>query len=96
MPAFAAAGPPTTTIAGQDLTERFGISAAAMNVPFTMLANLCWNPACAVPAGVNSEGLPVSLQIVGRRHADDVVLRLARIFEQNQPWDRHAPLGRNP
>jgi aspartyl-tRNA(Asn)/glutamyl-tRNA(Gln) amidotransferase subunit A len=65
-----------------------------MNVPFTMLANLSWNPACSVPAGTNSEGLPVGLQIMGRRHEDHVVLRLARLLEQARPWPRHAPMGR--
>ena len=63
----------------------------AMNVPFTMLANLGWHPAVSVPAGLNRDGLPVGLQIQGRRHADDVVLRLARIYEQARPWSRHAP-----
>jgi aspartyl-tRNA(Asn)/glutamyl-tRNA(Gln) amidotransferase subunit A len=91
VPAFAAEGPPPMTIAGEDMVERFGGAAGAMNVPFTMLANLCWNPACSVPAGLSSEGLPVGLQIMGRRHADDVVLRLARLFELAQPWPRHAP-----
>jgi aspartyl-tRNA(Asn)/glutamyl-tRNA(Gln) amidotransferase subunit A len=38
--------------------------------------------------------LPVGLQIMGRRHADEVVLRLARLFEEAQPWPRHAPMGR--
>lgn len=95
VPAFPKKGPSPSTIAGEDLTERFGAAAAAMSVPFTMAANLCWNPACAVPVGVNSEGLPLSLQIMGRRHADDVVLRLARLLEQTQPWQRHAPMGRN-
>ncbi len=90
VPAFAAEGPSPTTIAGQDLRERFGYAAGAMSVPFTMLANLCWNPACSVPAGLTAEGLPVGLQIMGRRHADDVVLRLARLFEQAQPWRRRA------
>lgn len=91
IPAFIAEGPSPTTIAGQDLTERFGLAAGAMSVPFTMLANLAWNPACSVPAGLHSEGLPVGLQIMGRRHADHEVLRLARLFEQAQPWPRHAP-----
>ncbi len=92
VPAFAAEGPPPTTIAGEDLVARFGaMQAGAMSVPFTMLANMCWNPACSVPAGLSSEGLPVGLQITGRRHADDVVLRLARLFELAQPWPRHAP-----
>jgi aspartyl-tRNA(Asn)/glutamyl-tRNA(Gln) amidotransferase subunit A len=91
VPAFAAAGPPPTTIGGEDLTERFGPAAGAMSVPFTMLANLAWNPACSVPAGLSSDGMPVGLQIMGRRHEDHTVLRLARLFEQAQPWPRHAP-----
>lgn len=82
--AFAAEGPMPTSIAGQD-------GPPTMAVPFTMLANMCWNPAVSVPAGLSSEGLPTGLQIVGRRHRDDVVLRLARIFEQARPWPRLAP-----
>ena len=92
--AFAAEGPPPSVIAGEDMAARFGDAAAgAMNVPFTMLANLCWNPACSVPAGLDADGLPVGLQIMGRRHADGLVLRLARLFELAQPWPRHAPRG---
>jgi Asp-tRNA(Asn)/Glu-tRNA(Gln) amidotransferase A subunit family amidase len=64
--------------------------APAMAVPFTMLANLCWNPAVSLPAGLNSEGLPVGVQVIGRRHADEVVLRLARLYEQARPWPRLA------
>jgi aspartyl-tRNA(Asn)/glutamyl-tRNA(Gln) amidotransferase subunit A len=94
VPAFAADGSTPTTIAGEDLHDRFGPAAPAMSTPFTMLANVCWNPACSVPAGVTSERLPVGLQIQGRRHADDVVLRLARLFEQAHPWPRHAPMAR--
>jgi aspartyl-tRNA(Asn)/glutamyl-tRNA(Gln) amidotransferase subunit A len=76
VPAFAAEGPPPD---------------GAMSTPFTMLANLCWNPATSVPAGTTAGGLPVGLQIQGRRHADDVCLRLARILEQARPWPRFAP-----
>jgi aspartyl-tRNA(Asn)/glutamyl-tRNA(Gln) amidotransferase subunit A len=85
--AFEAEGPMPTRINGQDV-------APTMAVPFTMLANMCWNPAASVPAGLNSEGLPVGLQINGRRHADHVVLRLARIWEQTRPWPRLAPSAR--
>ena len=93
IPAFAAEGPSPDVIAGVDLTERFGLAAGAMSVPFTMLANLCWNPACSVPVGSSEDGLPIGLQIIGRRHADDVVLRLARLLEQARPWPRHAPMA---
>jgi aspartyl-tRNA(Asn)/glutamyl-tRNA(Gln) amidotransferase subunit A len=85
VPAFPAGGPPPTVIGGREVAN------GAMATPFTMLANLCWNPAASVPAGLSSEGLPIGLQIVGRRHADDVVLRLSRIFEQARPWPRLAP-----
>ena len=95
IPAFVAEGPSPTTIAGVDLVELVGpIAAGAMSVPFTMLANLCWNPACSVPAGHASDGLPVGLQVMGRRHEDHRVLRLARLLEEARPWPRHAPVGR--
>jgi aspartyl-tRNA(Asn)/glutamyl-tRNA(Gln) amidotransferase subunit A len=84
VPAFKAEGPMPTEINGQSVFP-------AMVVPFTMIGNLCWNPAASVPAGVTADGLPVGLQVMCRRHADDVVLRLARIFEQAQPWPRLAP-----
>ena len=76
VPAFAAEGPPP---------------GGALATPFTMLANLCWNPSISVPAGLTPDGLPVGLQITVPRHRDDLALRLARIFEQTQPWPRHAP-----
>ena len=84
VPAFAADGPLPAIINGEKVHP-------AMAVPFTMVANLCWNPAASVPAGLTASGLPVGLQIQGRRHADEVVLRLARLFEQARPWPRFAP-----
>lgn len=59
--------------------------------PFGFLANACWLPSISIPAGVTSEGLPVGLQITCKRHRDDLVLRLARILEQAQPWPLLAP-----
>lgn len=68
-----------TEVNGKDATD-FGAE------PFGMMANVCWNPSISIPAGITSDGLPVGLQITARRHCDDVLLRLARIFEQLQPW----------
>jgi aspartyl-tRNA(Asn)/glutamyl-tRNA(Gln) amidotransferase subunit A len=82
--AFAAEGPMPTEINGQEVEP-------VMAAPFTMLANICWNPAMSIPAGLNSEGLPVGMQVIGRLHHDDLVLRLGRIFEQIRPWPRLAP-----
>lgn len=68
-----------TRINGRDATET-GVE------PFGMLANFCWTPSISIPAGLTSSGLPVGLQITARRHQEHVLLRLARIFEQAQPW----------
>jgi aspartyl-tRNA(Asn)/glutamyl-tRNA(Gln) amidotransferase subunit A len=87
--AFAAEGPLPDVIAGQSVFP-------TMAIPFTMYANLCWNPAASVPAGCTAEGLPVGLQIMARRHADELVLRLARLFEQACPWPRVAPTTASP
>jgi aspartyl-tRNA(Asn)/glutamyl-tRNA(Gln) amidotransferase subunit A len=74
------------TIDGRDATES-GVE------PFGMLANVCWNPSISIPAGLTRSGLPVGLQITVRRHRDDIALRLARIWEQTQPWS--YPEGTN-
>jgi aspartyl-tRNA(Asn)/glutamyl-tRNA(Gln) amidotransferase subunit A len=84
VPAFGAEWPMPSEINGTRVHQ-------AMNVPFTMLANLGWHPAASVPAGLTAGGLPVGLQLVCRRHADDVVLRIARLYEQARPWPRLAP-----
>jgi aspartyl-tRNA(Asn)/glutamyl-tRNA(Gln) amidotransferase subunit A len=85
VPAFPAGGPPPSVIGGRE------VGSGAMATPFTMLANLCWNPAASVPAGLSQDGLPIGLQIIAPRHRDDLVMRLARIFEQARPWPRLAP-----
>ncbi len=62
--------------------------------PFTWPFNLTGQPAASVPAGFTKEGLPVGLQIVGRRFDDVTVLRAAAAFERARPWaDRRPPLG---
>ncbi|MDB5527315.1 MAG: glutamyl-tRNA amidotransferase [Devosia sp.] len=53
--------------------------------------NFTGHPAISVPAGLTPEGLPVGLQIIGRRHADASVLSMAAQFEQMQPWFQSYP-----
>ncbi len=47
----------------------------------TFTFNMTGHPAASVPAGFVGDNLPVGLQIVGRRHDEATVLRLARAFE---------------
>ena len=59
---------------------------------FTYPFNLTGQPAVSVPCGWTEEGLPVGLQIVGRRFDDCTVLQAARALEQIQPWADRRPV----
>jgi amidase len=48
-------------------------------------------PAITVPCGFTRSGLPVGLQIVGRRRQEAAVLRAAAAFESAAPWDDKIP-----
>jgi aspartyl-tRNA(Asn)/glutamyl-tRNA(Gln) amidotransferase subunit A len=60
-------------------------------VPYTPPFNLTGQPAASVPCGFTRDGLPVGLQIVGRRFDDATVLRAAAAFEKIQPWSHLKP-----
>lgn len=82
--AFPAGGPMPAEIAGQAVSPMLA-------VPYTQPFNLGGQPAVSIPAGFNSEGLPVGLQVVARHHEDHVLLAAAAGFEASRPWPRFAP-----
>jgi aspartyl-tRNA(Asn)/glutamyl-tRNA(Gln) amidotransferase subunit A len=53
--------------------------------------NYSGQPAVSVPAGWTAGGLPVGLQIIGRRLEDARVLRAAAAFESLRPWVVRRP-----
>jgi aspartyl-tRNA(Asn)/glutamyl-tRNA(Gln) amidotransferase subunit A len=64
------------------------LSWAEFSYPF----NMSWNPAASVPCGFTDGGLPVGLQIVGRRYDDLGVLQAAAAYEKAAPWADKRPL----
>jgi aspartyl-tRNA(Asn)/glutamyl-tRNA(Gln) amidotransferase subunit A len=89
--AFGAQGPMPTTVDGVDLVSEYGFEAAmGNNGALTIPANTTGNPAVAIPAGL-VDGLPVSFQVIGRHHAEPLLLELARVVEQERPWPLVAP-----
>ena len=89
--AFGARGPMPTTVDGVDLVSEHGFeSAVGNNGALTIPANTTGHPAAAIPVGL-VDGLPVSMQIIGRRHAEQFLLELARIVELERPWPLVAP-----
>jgi amidase len=60
-------------------------------MPFNPIFNLTGQPAVAVPAGFGSDGLPLSVQLVGRPGAEDVLYSLAGQIETARPWAEQRP-----
>ena len=68
--------------AGQEVPPGSGMHRWTQWTPFTYPFNLTQQPAASVPCGLTSGGLPVGLQVVGPRFAEDLVLRVSRLVEE--------------
>ena len=53
--------------------------------------NMTGHPVASIPAGLTDEGLPVGMQLVGPRLADDDVLAASAAFERVRPWREQYP-----
>jgi len=56
----------------------------------TFVITLVGCPAISIPCGLNKEGLPVGLQLIGRPHGDAQLLGYARLLEQAIAFDASA------
>jgi Asp-tRNA(Asn)/Glu-tRNA(Gln) amidotransferase A subunit family amidase len=88
---------PTTAIPAFEHGIRFpteingkGVSPTAW-MPYTYPANMIGNPAASIPAGFSSEGLPIGMQILGRRFDELTVLQVSKAFEEVAPWQEKHP-----
>jgi aspartyl-tRNA(Asn)/glutamyl-tRNA(Gln) amidotransferase subunit A len=78
---------PTTPSAAFRLGEKAGDPLAMyLSDIFTTPASLVGVPAVAVPSGLDAQGLPLSLQIMGRPFEEATVFRAARAFERQVGW----------
>jgi Asp-tRNA(Asn)/Glu-tRNA(Gln) amidotransferase A subunit family amidase len=64
------------------LLDAAGYHASEMTAPFNLLAPC---PAMSVPGGLDGHGLPIGVQIVGRRWREDTVLRVGKALESALP-----------
>jgi aspartyl-tRNA(Asn)/glutamyl-tRNA(Gln) amidotransferase subunit A len=81
IPAFAAELPCPTN----DLARPFE------HIAFTVPFNMSEQPAASINCGYTSDGLPIGLQIVGKRFDDLGVLQLACCYEAMRPVQRPWP-----
>jgi amidase len=65
--------------------------AATATVPYAACWNVTGQPACSVPAGFASDGLPRAVQLVGRASDEATLLGLAAQLEAERPWAESRP-----
>ncbi|WP_016950248.1 amidase [Anabaena sp. PCC 7108] len=56
------------------------------------IANATGLPAIAIPVGFDSNGLPLSVQLMGKPAAESTLISLAAQLEAANPWIQHRPL----
>jgi amidase len=59
--------------------------------PWTAIFNVTGQPAVTVPAGFGPDGLPLSVQLVGRLGAEETLYSLAGQIESARPWADRRP-----
>ena len=67
------------TVAGEEVERLIGWC-------LTYFTNFSGHPSASIPAGMIDDRLPVGMQIIGRRYADDDVLAASAAFERLRPW----------
>jgi amidase len=89
-PAVAAMAPLIGRLQGRGAL--WTVNTVAGWVPFNGIWNVTGQPAAAVPAGMTPDGLPRSVQLVGRPADEATLLSLAGQLEAERPWaELHPP-----
>ena len=58
---------------------------------FTLPANLAGVPGLTFPVGIDSEGLPIGMQLMGPHFREDLLLKTAHAYQQTTNWHKKEP-----
>ncbi len=65
----------------------------AVQMQFTIPADLAGTPSLTVPCGISQAGIPYSLQFMGARLSEATLCRIGHAYEQATEWHRlHPPI----
>ena len=67
------------------------LALVAQRVPFQAMFNATGQPAAVVPWGLDDDGLPTSVQLVGRPFDEATLLSLGAQLETARPWAQRRP-----
>ena len=59
---------------------------------YTYPFNMTGLPAASIPSGWTKSGLPIGMQIVGKRFDEQTVLQVSKAFEEVAPWQDKRPI----
>ncbi|MCW2772113.1 MAG: amidase [Nocardioides sp.] len=74
-----------------DITDSYSESIMSSYVRLSCPANLTGLPALSVPCGVDAQGLPLGLQIIGRAFDEATVLQVGAAYERATTWHQLRP-----
>jgi aspartyl-tRNA(Asn)/glutamyl-tRNA(Gln) amidotransferase subunit A len=60
-------------------------------ISFCYPFNFSGHPAASIPCGWSKGGLPIGMQIVGKRYDELTVLQVSKAFEELSPWQDKRP-----
>lgn len=61
----------------------------------TVPVNIAGLPGISVPCGLNSEGMPIGFQLIGKPFAEGTILNAAYTYEQNTDFRKNKPEFKN-
>ena len=67
------------------------LTLVAARVPFQAMFNVTGQPAAVVPWGLDGDGVPTSIQLVGRPFDEATLLSLGAQIEKARPWAHRRP-----
>lgn len=67
------------------------LARVASRVPFQAMCNVTGQPAAVVPWGLDADGVPTSIQLIGRPHDEATLLSLGGQIEAVRPWAHRRP-----
>jgi amidase len=67
------------------------LSLVAQRVPFQAMFNVTGQPAAVVPWGLDDEGVPTSIQLVGKPFDEATLISLGAQIEKARPWAHRRP-----
>lgn len=91
---------PTTPTPAVPVGQLDGLGAVAASTKataasgFTSVWNVLGNPAAAIPSGMSSDGLPLSVQLIAAPGDEPTIVQVSAQLERTRPWAQRLPVVR--